>query len=373
MASTAACWSPRDARSPESPLWSRRSARRRCTCPRTSPVRRAPRRRGPRGAGRRAAARSPARRIWSPPAGSPRTTARPTRCSRRSSRRGSEHGWRAPAKTSAKSATLDRSRRRARRGRHPRGRRRARPPRRRGRGAQGSGRSSSAPRWPTTPTNATGPITTAPAGCRPTSSSAPSIPRTMAADLGTGTGAQAYLRELAFRDFYAIGAARVARQRLVELEQDLRPHRGRRGRRREEAVRGVEGGQDRLSDRRRGHAPALRDRLHAQPGADDHGVVPRQGSAPAVAVGRALVPRAARPTATWPAISTAGSGRRAAAPTPRRTSGCSIPTTQGNKFDPDDAYVKRWVPEFGGDDYPEPIVDHAAERTEALRRYQAIR
>ncbi len=28
-------------------------------------------------------------------------------------------------------------------------------------------------------------------------------PRTMAADLGKGTGAQAYLRELAFRDFYA--------------------------------------------------------------------------------------------------------------------------------------------------------------------------
>ena len=28
-------------------------------------------------------------------------------------------------------------------------------------------------------------------------------PRTMAADLGKGAGAQAYLRELAFRDFYA--------------------------------------------------------------------------------------------------------------------------------------------------------------------------
>ena len=28
-------------------------------------------------------------------------------------------------------------------------------------------------------------------------------PRTMAADLGRGNGAQAYLRELAFRDFYA--------------------------------------------------------------------------------------------------------------------------------------------------------------------------
>ena len=49
------------------------------------------------------------------------------------------------------------------------------------------------------------------------------------------------------------------------------------------------------------------------------------------------------------------------------------PTTQGNKFDPDGAYVKKWVPEYGGEDYPEPIVDHAAERKEALRRYEAIR
>ena len=49
------------------------------------------------------------------------------------------------------------------------------------------------------------------------------------------------------------------------------------------------------------------------------------------------------------------------------------PTTQGNKFDPDGAYVKRWVPEFGGADYPEPMVDHAAERIEALRRYEAVR
>jgi deoxyribodipyrimidine photo-lyase len=48
------------------------------------------------------------------------------------------------------------------------------------------------------------------------------------------------------------------------------------------------------------------------------------------------------------------------------------PTTQGKKFDPDGAYVRRWVPEVDDDDYPEPIVDHAAERKEALRRYSAI-
>lgn len=66
------------------------------------------------------------------------------------------------------------------------------------------------------------------------------------------------------------------------------------------------------------------------------------------------------------------------------------PVTQGEKFDPDGDYVRRWVPELahlpgrkvhqpwkaeGGYDhgYPEPVVDHAEERTEALRRYDAAR
>ncbi|MGU3502810.1 cryptochrome/photolyase family protein [Mycobacterium sp. C31M] len=49
------------------------------------------------------------------------------------------------------------------------------------------------------------------------------------------------------------------------------------------------------------------------------------------------------------------------------------PDTQGKKFDPDGVYVGRWVPEIGTADYPEPMVDHAAERKEALRRYDGIR
>lgn len=66
------------------------------------------------------------------------------------------------------------------------------------------------------------------------------------------------------------------------------------------------------------------------------------------------------------------------------------PTTQGRKFDPDAAYVRQWVPELadlpeGADahdpspadrdevGYPRPIVDHAAERGEALARYEEIR
>ncbi|MDT0212386.1 deoxyribodipyrimidine photo-lyase [Rothia sp. ARF10] len=66
------------------------------------------------------------------------------------------------------------------------------------------------------------------------------------------------------------------------------------------------------------------------------------------------------------------------------------PVTQGEKFDPDGDYVRRWVPELAHlegraahqpwehDDgyeqgYPERIVDHAEERREALRRLEATK
>jgi deoxyribodipyrimidine photo-lyase len=66
------------------------------------------------------------------------------------------------------------------------------------------------------------------------------------------------------------------------------------------------------------------------------------------------------------------------------------PTTQGQKFDPDGSYVRRYVPELGEIDgkavhqpwklrggppngYPEPIVDHRKERAEALERYAMTR
>ena len=48
------------------------------------------------------------------------------------------------------------------------------------------------------------------------------------------------------------------------------------------------------------------------------------------------------------------------------------PDTQAKKFDPDGAYVRRWVPDLGTPDYPAPVVDHKAERAEALRRYGEI-
>ncbi len=74
------------------------------------------------------------------------------------------------------------------------------------------------------------------------------------------------------------------------------------------------------------------------------------------------------------------------------------PVTQGEKFDPDGAYVRRWIPELarlpdkylhapwtapenvlkaaGVDldgDYPRPIVDHATARTEALAAFKTLR
>ena len=66
------------------------------------------------------------------------------------------------------------------------------------------------------------------------------------------------------------------------------------------------------------------------------------------------------------------------------------PVTQAKKFDPDGDYVRRWVPELAevaarwvhepwkGPDgvpagYPGPIVDHAEEREEALRRFDELK
>ena len=65
------------------------------------------------------------------------------------------------------------------------------------------------------------------------------------------------------------------------------------------------------------------------------------------------------------------------------------PVSQGERFDPDGGYVRRWVPElrhlsgkaahqpWDHDDgyahgYPERIVDHAEERREALDRYRGV-
>ena len=45
------------------------------------------------------------------------------------------------------------------------------------------------------------------------------------------------------------------------------------------------------------------------------------------------------------------------------------PETQIKKFDPDLKYVKKWLPEFGTDKYPEPMVEHKFARQRALDVY----
>ena len=74
------------------------------------------------------------------------------------------------------------------------------------------------------------------------------------------------------------------------------------------------------------------------------------------------------------------------------------PILQGEKFDPDGAYVRRWVPELArlpaglihqpwsaaplelasagvvlGTTYPAPIIDHRTGRERALTAYRALR
>ncbi|MFI5156374.1 MAG: cryptochrome/photolyase family protein [Chitinophagales bacterium] len=46
------------------------------------------------------------------------------------------------------------------------------------------------------------------------------------------------------------------------------------------------------------------------------------------------------------------------------------PTLQMEKFDPLKDYIRRWVPEYGSADYPDPIVDHVIARNRAIAVYE---
>lgn len=46
------------------------------------------------------------------------------------------------------------------------------------------------------------------------------------------------------------------------------------------------------------------------------------------------------------------------------------PAEQLKKFDKDLKYIKKWVPEFGTDQYPQPIVDHKQAREKCLQVYK---
>ena len=52
------------------------------------------------------------------------------------------------------------------------------------------------------------------------------------------------------------------------------------------------------------------------------------------------------------------------------------PDLQAKKFDPDGAYVRRWIPELSGksgEPYPDPIVDHGKARKRALEAYDIVK
>ncbi|OBF94458.1 deoxyribodipyrimidine photolyase [Mycobacterium sp. 852002-51152_SCH6134967] len=196
-------------------------------------------------------------------------------------------------------------------------------------------------------------------------------PRTMAADLGRGEGAQAYLRELAFRDFYAAVLAEWPRSAwwnwnssFDDMEVDDGPDAQNRYEVWKEGRTGypiVDAGMRQLAETGWMHnrvrmivASFLVKDLH----------LPWQWGARWF-LEQLVDGDMANNQHGWQWA--AGTGTDAA-PFFRVFN----PTTQGEKFDPDGSYVRRWVPDLDDDSYPEPIVDHAAERKEALRRYSEI-
>ncbi len=46
------------------------------------------------------------------------------------------------------------------------------------------------------------------------------------------------------------------------------------------------------------------------------------------------------------------------------------PESQQKKFDPDHEYIKKWIDEWGTNDYPKPIVDHKEARARCLATYK---
>ncbi|KUI39906.1 deoxyribodipyrimidine photolyase [Mycobacterium sp. GA-1199] len=196
-------------------------------------------------------------------------------------------------------------------------------------------------------------------------------PRTMAADLGRGEGAQAYLRELAFRDFYAAVLNEWPRsvwwnfnRSFDGMSLDDGPEAQKRFDAWKEGRTGypiVDAGMRQLAEIGWMHnrvrmivASFLVKDLH----------LPWQWGARWF-LEQLVDGDMANNQHGWQWV--AGTGTDAA-PFFRVFN----PTTQGQKFDPDGSYVRRWVPDVDDDSYPAPILDHGAERKEALRRYAEI-
>jgi deoxyribodipyrimidine photo-lyase len=190
-------------------------------------------------------------------------------------------------------------------------------------------------------------------------------PRTIAADLGRGKGAQAYLRELAFRDFYA--AVLYERPESawwnwnrafdkIEVDDDRHMFEAWKAGRTGFPI--VDAGMRQLSAT--GFMPnRVRMIVASFLVKDLH--LPWQWGAHWF-LEQLVDGDMASNQHGWQWAAGCGTD---AAPYFRVFN----PTTQGKKFDPDGVYVHRWVPEVDDDAYPQPIVDHAAERKEALRRY----
>jgi deoxyribodipyrimidine photo-lyase len=79
-------------------------------------------------------------------------------------------------------------------------------------------------------------------------------------------------------------------------------------------------------------------------------------------------------------------GLRASANAAGRAEARFNPIAQGEKFDPNGDYVRKYVSELRGvqgkavhklgtlpEDYPAPVVDHNRERRVSLDRYEAVR
>ncbi|WP_304038205.1 cryptochrome/photolyase family protein, partial [Mesonia mobilis] len=47
------------------------------------------------------------------------------------------------------------------------------------------------------------------------------------------------------------------------------------------------------------------------------------------------------------------------------------PMSQKEKFDKEEKYIKKWVPEYGTKNYPEPMVDHKEARERCLKVYKS--
>ncbi|MGE2733995.1 cryptochrome/photolyase family protein [Mycolicibacterium vaccae] len=212
-------------------------------------------------------------------------------------------------------------------------------------------------------------------------------PRTLAADIGRGPGPQAYLRELAFRDFYAAVLHAWPDSAWWNWNRSFDAIEVDEGRDAEQAFEAWKAGQTGFpvvdaGMRQLAATGFLPNRVRMIAASflvkDLH--LPWQWGARWF-LDQLVDGDMANNQHGWQWVAGCGTD---AAPYFRVFN----PALQGAKFDPTGAYVRSWVEELAAlpDDvdvhrlgknrpegYPEPMVDHKQERAEALRRYEALR